>query len=89
VVVIPAGLAILATEFLWARRALSKCKELIARVRHRSGRPARPRIQALDPQSANWTPGDCDSPIDPEPATFRGRKARAGESTPAPETVTS
>ena len=26
VLVIPAGLAILATEFLWARRALRKCK---------------------------------------------------------------
>ena len=31
--VIPAGLAILATEFLWARRALRRCKGLAAKAR--------------------------------------------------------
>jgi tellurite resistance protein TerC len=36
VVVIPAGLAILATEFIWARRALRKTKGLVAQAR-RSG----------------------------------------------------
>ena len=33
VVVIPAGLAILATEFLWARRALQKFRGITARAR--------------------------------------------------------
>lgn len=33
VVVIPMGLAILATEFIWARRALRKTKGLVARAR--------------------------------------------------------
>jgi uncharacterized protein (TIGR02611 family) len=31
--VIPAGLAILATEFLWARRALRRCKGVAAKAR--------------------------------------------------------
>ncbi len=31
--VIPAGLAILATEFLWARLALRRCKGLAAKAR--------------------------------------------------------
>ena len=33
VVVIPAGLAILATEFLWARRALQRCKGMASKAR--------------------------------------------------------
>jgi tellurite resistance protein TerC len=33
VLVIPAGLAILATEFLWARRALRRCKGAAWRAR--------------------------------------------------------
>jgi hypothetical protein len=33
VVVIPAGLAILATEFLWARRALQEFRGITARAR--------------------------------------------------------
>ena len=32
VVVIPAGLAILATEFLWARRALQRCKGMATKA---------------------------------------------------------
>lgn len=36
VVVIPMGLAILATEFIWARRALRKTKGLVARARRSS-----------------------------------------------------
>jgi len=36
-IVIPAGLAILATEFLWARRALDRCKKFVARIRSRRG----------------------------------------------------
>ena len=35
--IIAAGLAILATEFLWARRAMRKAKGVVARVRRRSG----------------------------------------------------
>jgi uncharacterized protein (TIGR02611 family) len=33
VVVIPVGLAILATEFLWARKLLDRVKERVARMR--------------------------------------------------------
>jgi len=35
--VIAAGLAILATEFIWARRAWRKAKGAVARVRRKSG----------------------------------------------------
>lgn len=35
--VIAAGLAILATEFLWARRAMRKAKGTVASVRRKSG----------------------------------------------------
>ncbi len=41
--VIPAGLAILATEFLWARRALHRCKGVAAKAR----------------ENFNWTRLDC------------------------------
>jgi tellurite resistance protein TerC len=37
VVVIPAGLAILATEFRWARRAFRNTKGALAKVRRKSG----------------------------------------------------
>jgi len=37
VVVIPVGLAILATEFIWARKLLLAVKERIARMRSGSG----------------------------------------------------
>ncbi len=37
VVVIPVGLAILATEFIWARKLLDKVKERIARIRKGNG----------------------------------------------------
>jgi tellurite resistance protein TerC len=39
-VVIPAGLAILATEFLWARRLLDKAKEKVAQAAQRVKRAA-------------------------------------------------
>jgi len=35
VVVIPAGLAILATEFLWARLALQRCKGMATKAQRR------------------------------------------------------
>lgn len=35
-IVIPAGLAILATEFLWARRALRQCKGMVTKARRKS-----------------------------------------------------
>jgi uncharacterized protein (TIGR02611 family) len=38
VLVIPAGLAILATEFLWARKALRKAKGVVERVRRKGFR---------------------------------------------------
>jgi len=34
-IVIPAGLAILATEFIWARRALRKCKGVVVSVQRK------------------------------------------------------
>jgi len=34
-VVIPAGLAILATEFLWAKRALRQCKGVVVKVKRK------------------------------------------------------
>ena len=37
IVVIPAGLAILATEFIWARRAMRRGKGAVARARKKSG----------------------------------------------------
>ena len=37
VVVIPVGLAILATEFIWARKLLVAVKERIARMRNGNG----------------------------------------------------
>lgn len=36
VVVIPVGLAILATEFIWARKLLDLVKKRIARMRNKS-----------------------------------------------------
>ena len=35
-IVIPAGLAILATEFLWARRALRKCQTIALHTKRRT-----------------------------------------------------
>ena len=37
VLVIAGGLAILATEFIWARRAMRNAKGAVARVRRKSG----------------------------------------------------
>ena len=37
ILVIAAGLAILATEFLWARHALRKAKDVVAKARRKSG----------------------------------------------------
>ncbi len=37
VLVIAGGLAILATEFIWARRAMRKAKGAVAKVRRKSG----------------------------------------------------
>ena len=60
VLVIPAGLAILATEFLWARQALRKCKGMVAKTRRnlrwrRCNRkqPAVPQHSPTQPASPN------------------------------------
>lgn len=37
IAVIPAGLAILATEFLWAKRALRQCKVVVYRAKRNGG----------------------------------------------------
>ena len=37
IVVIPIGLAILATEFIWARKLLNRVKERIVRIRRGNG----------------------------------------------------
>jgi hypothetical protein len=39
-VVIPVGLAILATEFAWARRAVIKARAMVARARGREEKKA-------------------------------------------------
>lgn len=39
-IVIPIGLAILATEFTWARRAVVKARAMVARARGRPSEPA-------------------------------------------------
>jgi tellurite resistance protein TerC len=38
--VIPIGLAILATEFAWARRAVAKARAIVAKARGRQPEPA-------------------------------------------------
>jgi tellurite resistance protein TerC len=42
VVVIPVGLSILASEFIWARKLLDKVKERILRMRKTKPMPAKP-----------------------------------------------
>jgi tellurite resistance protein TerC len=39
-IVIPIGLAILATEFAWARRAVTKARAMVAKARKRQPEPA-------------------------------------------------
>ena len=39
-IVIPIGLAILATEFAWARRAVAKAKAMVTKARGRQPEPA-------------------------------------------------
>jgi tellurite resistance protein TerC len=39
-IVIPIGLAILATEFAWARRAVTKTRAMVAKARGRQPEPA-------------------------------------------------
>jgi len=39
-IVIPIGLAILATEFAWAQRAVTRARAMVARVRGRQPEPA-------------------------------------------------
>ena len=39
-IVIPIGLAILATEFAWAQRAVTRAREIVARARGRRPEPA-------------------------------------------------
>ncbi len=53
--IIAAGLALLATEFLWARRAWRKTKGVVARVRRKSGLAAwlRMRKPRCSSQSTN------------------------------------
>ena len=51
VVVIPGGLTILATEFIWARRALRRCTGAAAKVRRKSGLAAWLRRRELRPDS--------------------------------------
>lgn len=42
IVVIPIGLAILATEFIWARKLLNTVKERVARIRNGNGNQNNP-----------------------------------------------
>jgi uncharacterized protein (TIGR02611 family) len=51
VIVVPAGLALLATEFAWARRLLSRLKRQIDVMRER-GTPPRPPPPDVPPAQA-------------------------------------
>jgi tellurite resistance protein TerC len=55
VVVVPAGLAILATQFLWARRALRKGKNAVAHARRKIGWPAFLRRKPRPASTASTT----------------------------------
>lgn len=57
VVVIPAGLAILATEFQWARRLLDRVRQGTSRaLSHFKRRPPPPSLQPEDPGAGTKTP---------------------------------
>ncbi len=56
-VIIPAGLAILATEFFWARRLLQTVRRRIEeRVRQTLGGPPPPPTESSDPSPTQSTP---------------------------------
>jgi len=62
-VVIPAGLAILATEFVWARRWLRRAKEMILSAAGKGGSPPAPgrspdAVKAQDAGVGEGRPGD-------------------------------
>lgn len=61
-VVIAAGLAILATEFIWARRVWRKAKSTVAKVRRKSGfRAWWQRVKARRASKAQTAPtSGCD-----------------------------
>ncbi|HEX5219848.1 MAG TPA: PGPGW domain-containing protein [Verrucomicrobiae bacterium] len=62
-VVIAAGVAILATEFLWARRAWRKAKGTVAKVRRKSGfRSWWQRFKARRAQTSGTPPKDHTDP---------------------------
>ena len=48
VIVIPLGLAVLATEFIWARRVLERGRVMVNKVRRRA-QPAKNRVAEKDP----------------------------------------
>jgi hypothetical protein len=54
--IIAAGLAILATEFLWARRALRNAKGAVAKMRRKSGLATWWRKKKLGRKSQSPTP---------------------------------
>jgi hypothetical protein len=59
VLVMAAGVAILATEFNWARRAWRKAKGTVARARRKSGlrdwwRRTRARLRRNRPATSRW-----------------------------------
>ncbi len=56
IVVIPFGVAILATEFAWAERLLLRIRSLITRTLERVKRTARPRLARVVSESSSTHP---------------------------------
>lgn len=58
ILVIPAGLAILGTEFIWARRVLRRAKGMASKARRKSTIVARliPRRKRAKPEPEKATP---------------------------------
>lgn len=52
VVVIPLGLAILATEFVWAKRLLEKARATIARKGRRKKEPSNALEDQIEPETS-------------------------------------
>jgi uncharacterized protein (TIGR02611 family) len=50
IVVVPLGVAILATEFIWAQRLLLRIRSFTARVLERMKRTARPQLAPVIPE---------------------------------------
>ncbi|MEY2599430.1 MAG: hypothetical protein RLZZ142_1689, partial [Verrucomicrobiota bacterium] len=67
ILVIPAGLAILSLEFLWARRALKKLKAYLRIARQKTRRRAAQKASQKASRKASQKAGRRAAPTDPWP----------------------